>query len=661
MANTQLSLIPQNFPVTVNMLVVLKGAEKMEAEMKGLRGKVAAFKKSMEDSGLEPLDVAGFISEGGLLKPFQDGIKKAIEAQDALAKKTLANKHLKVPKVVHGETSANLEKFNEALDKISLNIGQALLPAVNGIVTALTPVITSIGQFVANNPYLVEGLAAAAVAFTVVTVGAMGLVAVLGILTSPIGLIAAAIAAAVAVIVIGARLITDNWGSISGFFSETWQSLSASTRRGIDKVQKGWDEMVTGAKLKFDSMQASAKQKWEEMKADAVAGASRLAEGATARLNAFGAMMGELWDSAGAVVKDYWNDAIAGSVAGLEALKANLYTSPKAKLAEVWGATATVFGEFWDSAAAKAATGMEALKANLYTSPKAKLAEVWDSTQTVFSGFWNRAATSATTGWATLKATFDGSLADRLSGVWGSALGMFSGVLDNMRATASAGWEQLKSTFSWSPFSLIQSNWQPLGEVFSALWDVLRASALMLKSEFQNLFNFSPMESAVAQWDGLKGYFSGLWTALTTEALSVANAFGTLFSQSPMESIKQAWEPILGWFSELWAKLQSVVAPIRELLNGNLSGVVATITGQSPAAASGSSAMTSSLPQSSGALIQQSAANNRTQLEGGLTVRFENAPAGLRTDQPQTNQPGLALSSRIGYRSLSMGGSNELA
>ena len=32
MANTNLSLIPQNFPVTVNMLVVLKGAEKMETE-----------------------------------------------------------------------------------------------------------------------------------------------------------------------------------------------------------------------------------------------------------------------------------------------------------------------------------------------------------------------------------------------------------------------------------------------------------------------------------------------------------------------------------------------------------------------------------------------------------------------------------------------------
>lgn len=261
MANTNLSLIPQNFPVTVNMLVVLKGAEKMETEMKGLRGKVAAFKKSMEDSGLEPLDVAGFIAEGGLLKPFQDGIKKAIEAQDALAKKARALKGLKVPKVVQGETSANLEKFNKALDNISLKIGQALLPAVNGIVTALIPVMTSIGQFVANNPYLVEGLAAAAVAFTVVTVGAMGLVAVLGILTSPIGLIAAAIAAAVAIIVIGARLITNNWASISGFFGRMWDYVSTKFNAGVAATTQA-----------IESMGALISKTWGEISAEFFAG-----------------------------------------------------------------------------------------------------------------------------------------------------------------------------------------------------------------------------------------------------------------------------------------------------------------------------------------------------------------------------------------------------
>ncbi|MFJ2425840.1 hypothetical protein ACIOVA_26090, partial [Pseudomonas iridis] len=337
MANTNLSLIPQNFPVTVNMLVVLKGAEKMETEMKGLRGKVAAFKKSMEDSGLEPLDVAGFISEGGLLKPFQDGIKKAIEAQDALAKKARALKGLKVPKVVQGETSANLAKFNEALDKISLNIGQALLPAVNSIVTALTPVITSIGQFVANNPYLVEGLAAAAVAFTVVTVGAMGLVGVLGILASPIGLIAAAIAAAVAIIVIGARLITNNWASISGFFGGMWDYVAAKFKAGV---------AATGQAI--DSMGASISKAWAEIGADFNAGVDSIGK--------------------------YYDDLVAKVRAGIDKLKAKFDFSPS----EVWNKAlakaSSVVSDFFASTMADAQAGIDKLRAKFDFSPR----EVWN-------------------------------------------------------------------------------------------------------------------------------------------------------------------------------------------------------------------------------------------------------------------------------------------
>ncbi|TDK57812.1 hypothetical protein [Pseudomonas moraviensis] len=620
MANTNLSLVPQNFPVTVNMLVVLKGAEKMDTEMRGLRGKVAAFKKSMEDSGLEPLDVAGFISEGGLLKPFQDGIKKAIEAQDALAKKVMANKGLKLPKVVQGETSANLAKFNEALDRISLNIGNALLPAVNGIVTAITPVITSIGQFVANNPYLVEGLAAAAVAFTVVTVSAMGMVAVLGILTSPIGLIAATIAAAVALIVIGARLITNNWGAISGFFSHSWQTIGDATRRGIDSVQKGWGEMVANGKLRFESMRASALLKWQEMRADAIAGASAMAAGASERLRAFGAFIKQTWDSARSAV-----------------------------------------GAYWDSAAATTAAGLQTLGARLYTSPLERLSALWDSADEAVTGYWSRSFAATQSGWESVKSTFDGTLTAKMAGVWESARGAVADAVGSMQSVAASGWEQLKSMFSWSPTAMVESAWQPLAPVFSALWDVLQAGAQPLKNEFKNLFGSAPVEAVMAKWNGVTEYFSSLWTTLNTDAQSVKTTLGELFNQSPLESIKEKWQPVLGWFSDMWASLQEIFGQVKELLGGNFSGFFATITATSAAAPAGAPGLSSTLPQTSGALIQQSALNNRTQLEGGLTVSFENAPAGLRTHQPQTNQPGLALTSRIGYRSLSIGGSNELA
>jgi hypothetical protein len=624
MANTNLSLIPQNFPVTVNMLVVLKGAEKMEAEMKGLRGKVAAFKKSMEDSGLEPLDVAGFIAEGGLLKPFQDGIKKAIEAQDALAKKTRALKGLKVPKVVQGETSANLEKFNKALDNISLKIGQALLPAVNGIVTALTPVMTSIGQFVANNPYLVEGLAAAAVAFTVVTVGAMGLVAVLGILTSPIGLIAAAIAAAVAIIVIGARLITNNWASISGFFGRMWDYVSTKFNTGVVATTQA-----------IESMGASISKTWGEISADFFAGV----------------------DS----VVNIYNGLVSKAQAGTDKLAAAFDFSPRELWNKALAKASSVVSEFFVSTIADAQAGIDTLRAKFGFSPSEVMSKAFATASNVVSDFFAGAQAKAAAGVDALKAKFSWSPVQTITGAWGSLNNVFGNLVGGVAGNATAQWEQVKSIFTQSPVATIESAWQPVVGVFSALWDVLRASMATLQENLRSVFDVLPVESATAAWSGVSGYFSGLWASLTTDAQVLKSVFGDLFSQSPLESIQQKWQPVLTWFGEMWTKLQGIFGQVKELLGGNFTAIFATLTSTSTAAPAGGAALNSTLPQSSSALIQQSAANNRTQLEGGLTVRFENAPAGLRTDQPQTNQPGLALSSRIGYRSLSAGGSNELA
>lgn len=66
----------------------------------------------------------------------------------------------------------------------------------------------------------------------------------------------------------------------------------------------------------------------------------------------------------------------------------------------------------------------------------------------------------------------------------------------------------------------------------------------------------------------------------------------------------------------------------------------------------GQLAGSASLVAARGSLVQQAAATQKTNLEGSMLVRFENAPAGMRVDQPQTNQPGLTVTPQVGYRSL---------
>jgi hypothetical protein len=170
----------------------------------------------------------------------------------------------------------------------------------------------------------------------------------------------------------------------------------------------------------------------------------------------------------------------------------------------------------------------------------------------------------------------------------------------------------------------------------------------------------------MANWGTIGEVFAGIWEGIRNQVSIMLAVFSGLFDWSPIEGLTKQWGPVGEWFSQWWSELQTVIAPIKAFLNGGFGEMITSFTAkvegltEAQRVTKGELAP-GALPQTSSNLVQQSAANNRTQLEGGLTVRFENAPAGLRADPPQTNQPALAVSSRVGYRSLSTGGSNELA
>lgn len=571
MANIQQSMSLTNIQTTVHMSVVVLGAQKLEAQMSGIRARIGAFKKSIEDSGLGSLDLGGFIKGGGLLEPFIHGIKQAIKAEDDLQASSQQLTQLKAPQVPLGETSAHLKQFDDALQGVSLKMGQALLPAVNQLITGLTPLISSVGAFVADNPALVEGLAAAAVAFTVVTTGAMGLAAVVGLLASPVGIVAAAIAVA-------AGLIVAYWEPISGFFSGIWNSLQQAAQVAFATFKSlfGWSPL----------------------------------------------------------------QALAGAWGALTGFFSGLWSSVVGEATQAWAPLSEFFSGLWQ--------GIQALALPLL-----------DFFKTLFS-------------WSPLGLVIDN---------WQPLTGLFSALWELLRALSVPVMSFFKTLFDWSPLGLVINNWQPLMDFFSATWDQLLALSAPVGEFFRALFDWSPMPLINAAWEPVAGFFSGLWDSLLAVTAPVQGFLQELFNWSPMDMVTANWQPIADWFSAFWDKLKGTLGGIREMLGGSFGGFIAKITGkveglteaQQRTNAEGkgqlapaffgaeASPAARNLNQGSGALVQQSAANNRTQLEGGLTVRFENAPAGMRTSQPQTNQPGLAVTPRIGYRSLSLGGSNELA
>jgi hypothetical protein len=513
--------------------VLLTGIDELSPKLASLRAKVASFKQNLDATGLGSLDISALLPEGGLAKPFMEGLTSAEAFKGEVGAANAAVSSLKAPEAPR-MAAQSLDGLKTSISNVSVQFGSALGPAVNAAAASLQPMVTGVAQVLQDNPQLVQGLATGVVAFNAIQTAVSGAsqaleVVNLALKMNPIGLIAMGIALA-------AGMIIAHWTPISAFFAGLWQKLAPIVM-----------PMVEFFKTMF----------------------------------AFTPM--------GLVINN-------------------------------WGPISSFFGALWNVIVAAA---------------------------TPVIGF-------------------------------------------------------MQTLFAWSPLGLIISNWTPLTGLFAAIWDLLKALTVPVMDALKGLFDWTPLGLIMANWGTIGEVFAGIWEGIRNQVSIMLAVFSGLFDWSPIEGLTKQWGPVGDWFSQWWDELQGVIAPIKAFFNGGFGEIITSFTGKveglteaqrqtnaegkgelapaffggaseppaglssSLAPASGNLPMKTSLtpgalPQTSSALVQQSAANNRTQLEGGLTVRFENAPAGLRADPPQTNQPALAVSSRIGYRSLSTGGSNELA
>lgn len=148
-------------------------------------------------------------------------------------------------------TAAQLQRTRNRMGELATTIGGSLLPAVNGLVQAVGPVVSSFAEWAKEHPRLMQGITAvgtglvglriASLAFGYGLTFVKGAVFAVGraMLMNPIGAAAAAIAG-------GAYLIYKNWGSISAWFQETWGSVTASASKAWEwfKTNLSWHPLA---------------------------------------------------------------------------------------------------------------------------------------------------------------------------------------------------------------------------------------------------------------------------------------------------------------------------------------------------------------------------------------------------------------------------------
>ncbi|KAB2520460.1 phage tail protein [Pseudomonas sp. GXM4] len=576
--------------------VLITGIDELSPKLGALRMKVESFKNNLEQTGLGKLDISGLFNGGSVITPFVDGIKSAAAFQGKLSEVSDTAKTVDLPAAPTAATQ-NMNVLSASMQKVSAAVDAALVPAVGALVVGLEPMLTQVGSLLADNPKLVEGLAAGAIAFSAMQTAVTGMTQVMDVMsivlkTNPIMLIAMGIAVA-------AGLIVANWTPISAFFTGMWE--------GVKNI-----------------------------------GASAMAT-----------------------------------------LRSVLDWRPLAALAALWEPVTGFFSAIWDKVTVVTAPVIDFFKSVFAWSPAGMIIENWGALTGLFSAIWELLEALSVPVMAFLRNLFDFSPMQMITDAWGGVVTFFEPMFTTLQSAVQSTRDILRTLFDFFPMEMLTSAWGGVVGFFEPIWMALQTSVQRVRGFFTSLFEWSPLEQIAQYWQPIGEVFSALWGVVLALSAPVVDFLHSLFEWKPLDQIIESWGPITEWFGELWQKLQTVIAPIKELFEGGFAGLIAKVTGKvetlteaqrqtnaegkgelapaffaaSPAPAGNGTLQSGSLPQTSSALIQQSAANNRTQLEGGLTVRFENAPAGLRTEQPQTNQPGLAVSSRIGYRSLSMGGS----
>ncbi|MBX8492019.1 phage tail tape measure protein [Pseudomonas cichorii] len=324
----------------------------------------------------------------------------------------------------------------------------------------------------------------------------------------------------------------------------------------------------------------------------------------------------------------------------------------------------------------------------------------WSSVAPFFTAIWESIKGAASVAWDWLKAAFDWTPLGMIAANWQPLADVFSALWGVIVALSTPVVEFFKGMFDWSPQDAIATNWQPLTEIFSGVWEGIKASALAVGDVLKTIFDWSPLGVISANWQSITEFFGGIWEGIKAPALAVGDVLKTMFEWSPLGLITERWEPIRSWFTDLWSDVKSGISSALSFFRGGEDGVLQGTTKKlnefaesqrvrnaGPGGGTGALLMadavntsqlnqqglnaatgvpsTSQLlappnPLEPGSLLMQGAAANR-RLEGELSIRFDNAPAGMRPGEVRTNQPGLTISPSVGYRTIGGAGYDYMA
>lgn len=306
------------------------------------------------------------------------------------------------------QMESNIRKLQQAL----VPLGEKLAELANAILPPLLSVITTIGGWferlpgpVQNFVIILGALLAAFTALTPVIAAISVAMGTLNISMLPIIAVIAAVAAAIA----GIIAIIQNWGAITQWFGELWNTICTGIGAMVDSL-KAW----------FSNLWTHLQSVWEgicNVVQTAVMLLGSIIQGA---IDIITLPFQMIWENCKGIVSSVWE--------GIKSVVSSAIHAVSSTISSVMGAIKNVISTVWNAISSKVSSVLNTIKTTVST--------VFNAVKSVASTVWNGIK-------SVISSVVDG-IKSKVSSVFNGVKSTVTSIFNGIKSTAASVWNGIK-------------------------------------------------------------------------------------------------------------------------------------------------------------------------------------------------------------------------
>lgn len=306
------------------------------------------------------------------------------------------------------QMESNTRKLQQAL----VPLGEKLAELANAILPPLVSVITTIGGWferlpgpVQNFVIILGALLAAFIALTPVIAAISVAMGALNVSMLPIIAVIAAVAAAIA----GIIAIIQNWGAITQWFGELWNTICTGIGAMVDSL-KAW----------FSNLWTHLQSVWEgicNVVQTAVMLLGSIIQGA---IDIITLPFQMIWENCKGIVSSVWE--------GIKSVVSSAIHAVSSTISSVMGAIKNLISTVWNAISSKVSSVLNTIKTTVST--------VFNVVKSVASSIWNGIK-------SVISSVVDG-IKSKVSSVFNGVKSTVTSIFNGIKSTATSVWNGIK-------------------------------------------------------------------------------------------------------------------------------------------------------------------------------------------------------------------------